>query len=570
MFNELMGGFLRLLGNNFNDIIIVFLIVLAVFLFVRYDAGKLLRIRNSFSGLCSEMEMIKGKGIDNIKKLDGLFDATIFKPVKDIWSYFYEDFRLSGNKEKSPDINEYFDLHTAVTIPSYRKRVEAIPGILIMIGILGTFLGIAAGLAGIDLSATGPGARENAGILLNVAVSAFTITIVAIVLSIFFQILDRHMYQSAVLQLNRFKNLAARKIPMQGNSLNLEPLIREQRSQTEGMQRLGADISSKLTDFVGNNLVPSLDKTFEDAVKNQIAPSILTMSEMLHQISQVALETQTKGMQVLADSFINKLNTAVGLQFKELGDSIQRIFDRQIMAEQSINNLLDVLAENAAIQKTFSTETGAVLNLVGEYHRQVKDINGSLLEAMGKMASFNDGLREVMESDKKSLDELNAQRMAMQQENREYFELMDNQVRRLVEDLNVQLDAAFSRFNDITSMAFERMENSMSSTLEGMSGNMKTLFDSMDDQVRDISLYAKGLSEEVNELNGKLEGSVKELGQQMNAGVVNTLNSFDSGLSEICGRFGRVINDVRDAIEDLPLIVRSMGKNGDMSREMDK
>ncbi|OGO81312.1 MAG: hypothetical protein A2Y21_10235 [Clostridiales bacterium GWC2_40_7] len=99
---------------------------------------------------------------------------------------------------------------------------------------------------------------------------------------------------------------------------------------------------------------------------------------------------------------------------------------------------------------------------------------------------------------------------------------------------------------------------------------MKTLFDSMDDQVRDISLYAKGLSEEVNELNERLESSMKEFGTQMNAGVVNTLNTFDGGLSEICSRFGSVINDVRDAIEDLPEIVGAMAKNGEGPEEMNK
>ncbi|NJD03288.1 MAG: hypothetical protein FIA99_12015 [Ruminiclostridium sp.] len=570
MFNKLISNFSNLLGNNFNDIIIAFLIILAVYWFIKYDIAKLARIRNSFSRLCREAEMIRGTGIDNMKKLDGLFSGRIFKPIRDIWSYYYEDFRTLANKDKTPDISEYFGLHTALVIPASRKRAEVIPGMLAMIGILGTFLGITAGLPGIDLTASGTAAQENIGRLLNVAASAFSISIAAIILSIVFQLFDRHIYQSAVAQMGRFLNLAARKVPMANDSMSLELLISEQRSQTEGLQKLGTVISSQLSDFVGKNMAPSLSKTFEDAVRNQIAPSIKTMSDMLNQISQVALDTQTKGMQVMADSFIEKLNTTMGVQFQTLGRNIQGMLDRQTKTEQNLNKLMEEILKNADAQKMINTETAAVLNVVSEYHKQVKDINTSMVESVEKMALFNDGLREVLESDKQSLDGLNEQRTAMQEENREYLEMMDSQVRRLMEDLNVQLDAAFSRFNDITSLAFDRMDKSMSSTVEGMSSNMKTLFDSMDDQVRDISLYAKGLSEEVNELNGKLESSVKEFGQQLHTGVVNTLNTFDGGLSEICGRFGHVITDVRDAIEDLPAIIGAIGKNGESNREMDK
>jgi len=570
LFNSLISSFSNLLGNDFNDIIILFLIIMAVYWFFRYNVGILVRIRNSFTRLSRKMELIKGSEIENAKKLDELFDASVYKPIRNIWSGFYEDFRNSANKEKTPDINDYFDLHTAVVIPSYRKRVEIIPGMLTMMGILGTFLGIAAGLSGIDLTASGITAQENLGRLLNIAASAFSISIAAIVLSMVFQLLDRYIYQSAVSQVTRFISLAARKIPMANDSLNLELLIREQRSQTAGLQQLDAVISSRLSDFVEKNMVPSLNKTFENAVRNHIAPSIKTMSDMLHQISQVTLDTQTKGMQIMADSFIEKLNTTMGVQFQTLGGNIQGMLDRQAKAEQSINKLLEELLKNADTQKVISMETGAVLNVVSEYHKQVKDINIVLFESMEKMALFNEGLRLVMESDKKSLEELNEQRTAMQQENKEYLEMMDGQVRRLMEDLTIQMDAAFSRFNDITSIAFDRMEKSMSSTVEGMSANMKTLFDSMDDQVRDISLYAKGLSEEVNELNERLESSMKEFGTQMNEGVVNTLNAFDGGLSEICSRLASVINDVRDAIEDLPEIVGAMGKNGECPEEMNK
>ena len=92
----------------------------------------------------------------------------------------------------------------------------------------------------------------------------------------------------------------------------------------------------------------------------------------------------------------------------------------------------------------------------------------------------------------------------------------------------------------------------------------------MDDQVRDISIYAKGLSEEVSELSDRLGNAVNEFSGQMNAGVVKTMDAFDEGLSEICGRFGRVISDMKDAVEDLPALIEAMDRHKAGVREMTK
>ena len=209
-----------------------------------------------------------------------------------------------------------------------------------------------------------------------------------------------------------------------------------------------------------------------------------------------------------------------------------------------------------------------VLETIGCYQHQAVEMNTSLAGNMEGMHHFNEELREILKSDRKSVEELNSQRQALQQESSEYFGKMDEQIRRLLEDMSIQLDAAFSHFNDITFMAFERLDHSMNSTIEGMSNNMKALTDNMDDQVRDISIYARGLSEEVGELNDRLENAVKEFGNQMKEDVVKTMETFDDGLGEICGRLGRVISDIKDAVEDVPTIMEAMKNYKEDKREM--
>ncbi len=562
MFNKLINDFLNLFQYYYNEVIIIFLLILTAYWIIRYDIVKLLRIRNSFSRLIGEIETIKGIGIENMKRLDELFGATVFISIRDIWFDYYNDFRIMYNKEKAPDINRYFNLNSVITITACRKKADVIHKILIMLGILGVLLVFATGLPGVELTASGTIDKVSMNLLFNIVASALRIAIAAVMLSVIFQVVDKHFYQSAIVKMNRFIILAARKLPMTNEAANLELLLKEQRNQNEEIQNLGSNISSQLSALIRENLVPTLTSALEDAVKTQIAPSINIMSDMLNHLSQKAIEIQNKGVHVMVESFIDKLNNSMGTQFQALGRNLQGMLDRQEKAEQSINKMLEELLKSMNVQKVANVEISAVLNVISEYHKQVKDINATSVKSMEQMLLFNDGLREVMKFNKKALEELNNQRLTLEMEKREYYDTMGSQVPRLMEDLSVQLDSAFSRFNDITSLTLERMEKSIDSMVEGMNVNMKSLFNSMDDQVRDISLYAKGLSEEVNELNGKLESSVKEFSQQMSTGVISTLNSFDSGLSEICSRFGNVITDIRDAIEDLPAIVGTMRNYG--------
>lgn len=567
MFKGLLFDFISLFGSHFSDIYILFIILIFILCLVSYDLHMLLNIKKSLKKLNNGVNELTGYGAENVRKLDDMIDSRTNSALRNAWEACHNDFRHIMNREKMPCINEYINIYNVITVPARRKGAEAVPGILSMAGLLGTFLYIISGLADSDLIAS---IQVQGGfhIFFNLITASFSISITAFILSILFQLLDRQLYHSTVSELNMFLNMVNRKIPMANESGSLELLLREQQNQTEAIQKLGDDISAQLSVFIGKQLVPSIYKSFEDTIKNQIAPSIKIMSDMLYQLSEVAYDTQTRGVQSMVDSFISKLTSTMGLQFEKLGESFREILEYQAGTDKNISRLIEELSGNAELQKEVNNHTRAVLEEIGCYQQQTAEMNSSLAGNIESMHKFNDTVREMVESDRKSLEELDNRRQVLQNESSEYFSKMDGQIHRLLEELSLQLDAAFSHFNDITSVAFESLNSSMKTTIESISDNMTTLTDNMDDQVRDISIYARGLSEEVAELNNRLENAVKDFGNQMNDGVVKTLDNFDDGLSDICSRFGRVISEIKDAVDDIPAIMEMMRSIRDEKREM--
>lgn len=567
LFDKMLKSIVGSLGDGFNDYFIIILLLFTLFWFFRYNIIKLMSIKRSLSKLYKRTSTIAGMDIANVKLLDAMFEPWMHRSIRELWEDYLNDFNTGRQKDRAPDIKDYFDVQKALVIPGSRRKVEIFPGILVMIGILGTFTGIAAGLSGMELSMDTGQLQQKMSAFINIAATSFGISIAAIMLSIIYQVLDRLIYQSAIYELNRFVAAACRKIPMNSEPAALEILVAGQNKNTTAIEQLGASLNEKLTEFLGKDLIPGINETFNKVIKSQVVPSIVSMAEMLNKITQQTLDVQINGVHKMVGEFAENLNAYTGGRFKDIGAHLDSITEKQVVFEKNLSSLLELLSENASLQVNAGTESKEMLERIGDYHRQASEVNVRLAESLSKLTEFTESLGSMLEADRVMLQDTAALRESINKENKEFFEGMDGQVRKLMEDLSIQMDASFSRFNDITGMAMDRLKDTMGNALEGISGGMKGLFDSMDDQVRDISLYAKGLSEEVNELNNRLENAIGELGQQMKDSVGNTVHSFDEGLADICRRFTEVISEMKDVIEEIPGLVSSLKPVGSAVRE---
>jgi len=562
LFTQLLDSFTRLFGTYFTEVFSLLIILLALAWYIIYDILKLGLIDRSLKKLNDELAGLSGHGTGNILKLNKSFNAEgIDKAISNSWSMYYEDFIKSGRQERAPEISDYFTLERIITIPARRKWAEIVPGILILAGVLAAMLGMLSSLrnigTGIGASQADPALRQSVGDLLGSVSPPITIFIVAVLCALVFQLLDRSRYQSAVIELSRFLENMARRIPMSDESSLFELLLNEQKIQNEKLEHLGKDISSEIAKYVSDEFAPTLNNTFVQAVQSQMLPIVNEIKRSVQKMSEETVELQTEGINRLAESFADRLNSVAGSEFRELAANIKSLGEEQKKAEKSIKILLDEIARYIEYHKKAYKEAINVLESIQSYQKQAEASNLMFSENMAALTRFNEQIKESLSADKESFEKLNLLREATIQENREYLEKMDNQVTRLMEELNTQLDMAFMRFNDATVMAFERLDNTMSASVEGITSSIKTMLDNLDDRVRDITLYAKGLSEEVAALNERLESSVRVFGNHLKQGVVKTLETFDEGLAELSDRFGNVITDIRDSVEDLPKVLEN-------------
>ena len=75
----------------------------------------------------------------------------------------------------------------------------------------------------------------------------------------------------------------------------------------------------------------------------------------------------------------------------------------------------------------------------------------------------------------------------------------------------------------------------------------------MNNATQDISLH-------ISQLNSNLQTTIKEFMHAVEKGTYKTITEFDEGLAEITLRLSNTITEIRDSIDDLPVIIDSFAK----------
>lgn len=492
---QLLQHTMNLFGQTFYDIITVVLLLLVVFWYVRFDLTRLERIRQAIKQMMPKISTAEATGDGLLSRIDELFVYEVHPAIRKPWLVYYR-LASDGKRRRSPDLTEIFSFEKVIGLPAARRAAESVPGVLMLIGFTATLLGVAVKLPEVFALGDPSATAMTYEQLAKHFSSAFLSAMVGVLAGVIFQLLDRWHLQRTSAALQDFQDLLTKKMP--------------------------------------NGATGAASAEFEDEL-----------------LMTVFMEQATK-------QFMDKLNMTVGFEFQQTTEHVRYILENQRKTDQAVSLLLTRLEQEATARQAILDEQNAFLFTMRDQSQKSEADNQVSRETAVALRLAADQMRVAMEAQTVAAEGLVEREQAFRTEMREYFETMDSQSERMLRDMTLQLDEAFSRFNDLTGLAHERLDSLLRGSLDEIGGGLQTILDKLDDQVRDINLYAKSLADEVAALNGTLNGSVKQMGNQMTGSVENTFTAFDEGLSDICDRFSSVLTQFRETIEALPGVLQQI------------
>ena len=291
------------------------------------------------------------------------------------WTDFLQNAELRDAHGGSCDVTEYINEDTIIYATGGTRLAELTPGILVSLGILGTFLGLVMGLSGLTLSASDTSTLL-AGMekLIAGMSTAFLTSIAGVVASIAFNLLNNHYVGKCEKAIDRFCDvfsLYAMPKPVSEETA----MLTLQQEQTAYIRQAVEEISQKMA----------------VQVEQSIMRAMLPVQRSMDNFILAATQAQVEGVDRIAQVFVQRMNVALGQEFDHL---------RQVLAETGV--------EQQKVQQEMRAATEAIAQMTQDVVNMHQLSQGVLEHFRDYVSDMNDSRAQVDETNRKTIELLTA------------------------------------------------------------------------------------------------------------------------------------------------------------------
>ena len=291
------------------------------------------------------------------------------------WTDFLQNAELRDAHGGSCDVTEYINEDTIIYATGGTRLAELTPGILVSLGILGTFLGLVMGLSGLTLSASDTSTLL-AGMekLIAGMSTAFLTSIAGVVASIAFNLLNNHYVGKCDKAIDRFCDvfsLYAMPKPVSEETA----MLTLQQEQTAYIRQAVEEISQKMA----------------VQMEQSIMRAMLPVQRSMDNFILAATQAQVEGVDRIAQVFVQRMNVALGQEFDHL---------RQVLAETGM--------EQQKTQQEMRAATEAIAQMTQDVVNMHQLSQGVLEHFRDYVSDMNDSRAQVDETNRKTIELLAA------------------------------------------------------------------------------------------------------------------------------------------------------------------
>lgn len=526
-----------------NKLFISIIVACCVVEGIRFYWGsrKLIKVLTHLTSCVSKYGDRIEQGV--IGELDVEFKQT---SLSGIWSEFYDSLvrnqkDVEGLQDrlfiyKTREASEYFNEDRVLSQYLMMRYWRGLPSILVGLGILGTFVGLSIGLAGLKLpdSSVGPeqAAQEiQAGIssLLSGVSTAFITSICGMVGSIIFSIFEKFRFNilrkeifSLQIQLDKLFRLKAEQQLAMDTHDSIE-------QQTQALKSFSTDLSDSIRLSMQNVMGERLDTINQQSSEaNQTHKSVAGQLEKMGeeanestalistQIDKVPEVIGQRLEQVISQEMtpaLNDLKEALNQSLDKVTKAIEQLNqEKQTSSVDAIGQLVEAFQEKLggetqiqldSLQGAVSTVSETLLGLPSQFNDIIASLKSEVSEIQQEMADANQAAREESNRQRGEVEQAYAGLMA------ELRSAISDQQKSLTDstaEANNSMLELIKQVNQIVVNITNGVENSMTeqtNLIKGVfadaAGEAAAATDIMKEQVEEVGSQFKDILGDVRD-----------------------------------------------------------------------
>ena len=272
------------------------------------------------------------------------------------------------------------------------------------IGILGTFIGLTIGLAGVDTSSTGALSSSISGLLGGMS-TAFVTSIFGIVSAIVFGVWHSQNMKRFGDAVSRFTDALDQVFIRKSVEEILLEELAESRAQRAAMEQLSTDMAISICDHLPD-VLDQLAEKMDSAMKGNLDTMLAGLSErqdkQTEQLMQISSNTNSLvigGFDQLGDV----LKKGVGQGAEELGNSLKNLSSDIASLAEGIRDILDrsTKASSEANQKTLDALNEAISKMnetmEGMANKQTEETDKNIQRMTALMEEMKTTMKDIFD-----------------------------------------------------------------------------------------------------------------------------------------------------------------------------
>lgn len=435
-------------------------------------------------------EDTRGKFANGFARIDG--EIAKNRALGDAWSEFTECLILptdaSPTKEvqNTRDPSSYFSAASIIDPKLNVRFYSSIPGHLTGLGILGTFLGLAAGIGLAQSGLSTPDAtriQESLQLLLQGASLAFLTSIAGLVTSIAFLVFERWQLASLDRQLSGWVRLLDERLLRVTQEKIASDQLHELREQTAALKSFNTE------------LAVSIAEALDEKVAQRLSPQIAELKEALQGMRSDQGEVSDRLINSVVAKFEQTMTGAAGREMDALGETLQKLNSAVTASSEGMERQQERMSASLA-------EMAALIQgSLGESSSQLQQELGTAIARLTRASERSaEAMREASEAAGAST------RSAMQGA----ADMMGATLTAAVEALSNRLEESSGRVSQSLSSAGESAARRLDATAEEVVVRLASLNEGFDrsaaiaGRLDDVVLQVTGAAEALGDAGTQL------------------------------------------------------------------
>ncbi len=425
---------------------------------------------------------------------------------------------------------------------------NALPGVFTAVGLLGTFVGIAMGLADIEPTAATENLMEGIRTLMSGMSTAFVTSIVGITFSVWWLFEFRIAEGRFRSHLDLFIRETARvfRVEEPHETLMRVAIANESVGRSADAIKDTADKIKGDVQSLGDDLYSTLEPLFKEHV-----------AEPIRNLNTDLGKRQTEALGRMVEAFRDTLVSSVEEELSEFGQALRAASDHQANAARELEGFFARLTEVSEVQVKLlarTTEVATVfdrgLAALAEATEAIESAGESARDTMGAAREAMDIARGLTEESGRQLEvqeKLSEAARRSWDEQASLLEGMQANLDRLATDLGDKIVEFRTASAQKISEVFHVFDSEMAKVVERLGGTLAEL--------RDVT-------EELPGAVASLRDTTKDLadaGRAQRDSLAKGLRAFEEAKAKLAGKLEQTREDLRELGRALPALAKDIG-----------